>query len=238
VIPALHVRMSAYTASFRHPLIISGTQLTTPMPALSNLLGVMSACAGRAVSPSETRIGFEFRTDNTFLEIERTVRFQMDKLGRLRPHAKGQGLVNRQVHSKPQLDLFVTNVDLRAVFERPAATPWFGRSQDIAWIEFVRDVELTETASGAIGPTLVPFAADGPPGLIMQLPEWFENSTEGQPRVAGPFRKFHAMWPHFVDFRFAASMANLFHPSDAEGAEDVIYLHQWTRVPAADSSQE
>src|SRR5688572_608995 len=82
VVSALHVRLEGITASFRHPLVISGTQISTPMPAYSNLLGMMSACAGRVVRPAETRVGFEFHCRSHDLELERTVRWQMDKQGR------------------------------------------------------------------------------------------------------------------------------------------------------------
>jgi len=83
-IPALHIQLEGLTASFRHPLTISGTQISTPMPAYSNILGMISACAGRVVKPSETRVGFEFHCQSHDLELERTVRWVVKK-GRLKP---------------------------------------------------------------------------------------------------------------------------------------------------------
>lgn len=224
---ALHVRLEALTASFRHPLILSGTQLSTSMPAYSNLLGMLSACAGRCVTPVETQIGFEFHCESHDIELERTTRWQMDKQNRLKPHSKGPGINRRQVYWRPKLDLYISNHSLQNIFERPAATPCFGRSQDIAWIKSVQLVDLHPVLKGRLGPTLIPLPQPGIAGLIVRLPEWFENTAPGRPRKAGPFGHYYAMLSTAGKLRFEISRSNLFHPSDAEGSEDVIYLHQW-----------
>lgn len=226
-IKALHVRLEGLTASFRHPLVISGTQLSTPMPAYSNILGMISACSGRVVGPRETKIGFEFHCQSHSLELERTVRWQLDKQGRLKPHSKGQGINYRQVYWAPCLDLYVTNLDFGPAFERPTATPCFGRSQDIAWIKWVRDVDLIPVSRGCLGPTLIPYPQQGVPGLIVRLPEWFDNTAVGRPRRPGPFGHYQAMLPTVGEIRFEVERDDLFHPSKSVGDKDVIYLHRW-----------
>jgi CRISPR-associated protein Cas5t len=227
VIKALHVRLEGFSASFRHPLVLSGTQLSTPMPAFSNVLGMISACAGRAVGRAETRVGFEFHCESRDVELERTVRWQIDKQGWLNPHTKGQGIGYRQVYWLPKLDLYVQNLQLRSVFEEPAATPCFGRSQDIAWIKWCREVELQPRATGALGPTLIPYPQPGIAGLIVRLPEWFENGVVGRPRRPGPFGHYQAIPPTVGEMRFHVQRDDLFHPSDAEHEDDVIYFHNW-----------
>lgn len=224
---ALHVRIEGLSASFRHPLILSGTQISTSMPAYSNLLGMLSACAGRVITPNETQVGFEFHCESHDFELERTTRWQMDKKNRLKPHSKGPGINRRQVYWRPQLDLYITNQSLKRIFERPAATPCFGRSQDIAWIKWVQEVELYPLAKGRLGPTLIPFPQSGIAGLIVRLPEWFENVSIGKPRKVGPFGHYFAMLPTTGALRFEVSRSSLFHPSDAKADDDVIYLHEW-----------
>ena len=91
--PALHIRLEGLSSSFRHPLTISGTQISTPVPSYSNLLGMISTCAGRIIKPEETRIGFEFHCQSDDLELERTVRWEV-KGGKLKQHSKGQGISN------------------------------------------------------------------------------------------------------------------------------------------------
>src|SRR5581483_4180717 len=161
------------------------------------------------------------------LELERTVRWQMDKRGRLKPHSKGQGISYRQVYWSPCLDLYVTNPAFRSTFERPAATPCFGRSQDIAWIKWVREVILHPVSKGNLGPTLIPYPQSGIAGTIVRLPEWFENAMAGRPRKPGPFGYYQAMLPTVGDLRVDVERADLFYPSDATRQNDVIYLHQW-----------
>jgi CRISPR-associated protein Cas5t len=215
------------TASFRHPLTISGTQLSTPVPAYSNVLGMISACAGRFVQPSETRVGFEFVIESQWIELERTVRFQMDKGGKLRFHSKGQGLGFRQVFGSPTLDLYVTNLNLLHAFERPAATPRFGRSQDVAWIKTVERISLEPVHRGAIGPTLLPYPQPGIPGAILRLPESFECLAAGECRAPGPIGYYQALPSLVRGLRFQVERSDLFHPTDAARQEDAIYLHRW-----------
>lgn len=226
-IPALHIQLEGLTASFRHPLTISGTQISTPVPSYSNLLGMISACTGRIVKPDETRIGFEFHCQSHDLELERTNRLMVDKKGRLRPHPKGQGISKRQVYFYPKLDLYATNLHLMGAFKNPMATPCLGRSQDIAWIVFVREIELYPMVKGELGPTLIPMPQSGVPGLVVRLPDWMENTRMGYPRESGPFGIYQAMIPT-TKLRFEVERKNLFHPSDSDGENYVIYLHEWT----------
>jgi CRISPR-associated protein Cas5t len=226
-VKALHVRLEALTASFRHPLILSGTQVTTSMPAYSNVLGMLSACAGRAITPNDGEIGFEFHCEGLDVELERTTRWQMGKHNRLKPHSKGPGINHRQFYWRPCLDLYITNISLRSIFEQPAATPCFGRSQDIAWIKWIKDIDLNPVPRGRLGPTLLPLPQVGIAGLIVRLPEWFENAEPGKVRKAGPFGHYFAMVPTIGDMRFEINRPNLFHPSDSVNVDDVIYLHKW-----------
>ncbi len=251
-IPALHVRLEGITASFRPPLAISGTQISTPVPSYSNLLGIISACAGRIVKPDETRIGFEFHCQSHDIEIERKDRLAL-KGGKLGPISKTnapkdyrlhvktssesfsgfleeirQGVGYRQVYWYPKMDLYVTNLELKKAFEKPAATPCFGRSQDIAWIKFVEPIGLHPVSKGAIGPTLIPMPQLGVPGLVMRLPEWMENTRMGYTREPGPFGIYQAMIPT-TDFFCVIERKNLYHPSDAERNDYVIYLHEWIK---------
>jgi CRISPR-associated protein Cas5t len=225
-LPALHIRLEGFTSSFRHPLTISGIQVSTPMPAYSNILGMISACAGRIISPSDTRVGFEFHCQSHDLELERTIRLMVDKKGRLKPQPKGQGILKRQVYWYPQLDLYVTNLELKRFFESPVATPCFGRSQDIAWIKFVKEIGLTPMARGALGPTLISMPQSGVPGLPVRLPEWIENKKMGYTREPGPFGVYQAMIPT-TEILFEVERENLYHPSDSKKDNYVIYLHNW-----------
>lgn len=226
-IVALHVQMEAFTAFFKHPLTITGTQISLPCPPYSTLLGMISAIAGKVISPFETRIGFEFHCSSRDIEIEKTDRLALNR-GVLSPHREGQGILKRYVYFRPELDLYVTDLELEQAFHSPVSTPSLGRSQDIAWIKSVEKVELTETPSGKIGPTLIPEIKMNIPSLLVRCPEWFENGVEGRTRIAGPFGFYQGLLPTTRE-RFLVSMSNLYHPSSMKEPCDAIYLHEWLR---------
>jgi len=200
LINAVHVRFEGLTASFRYPLIISGNQLSMPMPSYSTILGLISACSGRIVKPSETRVGFEFRCTSNNFDIERTMRLKVDKRGRLTRN-KEQGISNRDVYWFPKLDLYLSNTDLKEAFENPAATPCLGRSQDLAWITYVKGITLEPAPSGNIGPTMLSKLQERVPVLPIKAPEWMNNSREGYLRELGPFDTYLAINP-LTDKRF------------------------------------
>jgi CRISPR-associated protein Cas5t len=226
-VAALHVQMEGFTAFFKHPLTITGTQISLPCPPYSTLLGMLSAVAGRIISPSETRVGFEFHCSSRDIEIEKTERLALSK-DTLSPHKEGHGILKRYVYFHPELDLYVTNLELEKAFRSPISTPSLGRSQDIAWIRNVEEVELTKTPSGKIGPTLIPEIKMNIPSLLVRYPEWFENAAQGRTRIAGPFGFYQGLMPTTRD-RFLVSMRNLYHPSNMKDPCDAIYLHEWLK---------
>lgn len=225
----VHVRLEGLTASFRYPLLISGTQASLPVPGYTNILGMISACAGRVVSPREVRVGFEYRYRGQGLDLQSTRRWTLER-GRLKEHRKGSGLLRRQFHVEPRLDLYVVPATMNAVFESPVAAPRFGRSEDLAWIVFVRPVSLVPVSRGAIGATLIARDAVQTHGLPLTLAEWFEAGPFGQPRRVGAMGRFISLPPTADGMRFDVRGNELFHPSDAEGLDDAVYLHAWSQA--------
>jgi CRISPR-associated protein Cas5t len=224
-ITALHVQMEGFTAFFKHPLTITGTQISLPCPPYSTLLGMLSAVAGRFVSHTETRIGFEFHCSSQDVEIEKTNRLALNK-GTLSPHREGQGVLKRYIYFQPKLDIYLTNLGFEQAFQSPVYTPSLGRSQDIAWIKKIETVELTEMSSGLIGPTLIPEIKNNIPSLLVRCPEWFENNVEGRTRISGPFGFYQGLLPTSKE-RFPVTMKNLYHPSNLADPQGGIYLHEW-----------
>jgi len=186
---------------------------------------MLSAIAGMVITPADTRIGFEFKCSSKDIEIEKTDRLSLSK-GVLTRHREGQGIIKRYIYFRPELDLYVTNLELEQAFLSPVSTPSFGRSQDIAWIKKVEKVQLTEMQSGKIGPTLIPEIKMNIPSLLVRCPEWFENNIEGRTRLAGTFGFYQGLLPTTKE-RFAVTMKNLYHPSNLADSDNVIYLHQW-----------
>ena len=224
-IPAIHIQLESFTAFFRHPLTISGTQVTMPTPSYSTLLGLISACAGKVISPKDTQIGFEFWSRSNDNENERTERLVYEK-GKLKSHREGSGILNRKIHFKTRLELYLTNLDLKDAFENPVNAPCIGRSQDLAWITLVKDVKLYPQKSGNLGPALIPGFVENVPGMLLRCVDWYENTTFGFTRLAGKVGRYHSMLST-SETRFDVTAKNLYHPDDAKD-NDVIYLHDWT----------
>jgi len=230
--PAVHVHMEGLTAFFRAVWSVTASQITLPCPSYSNLLGLISACAGRVVRPSDTRIGFEFGHTSEGEEMERTNRFELSG-NHLKEHWKGQGVLYRQIHFKPRLDLYLTNLDLADAFDNPVATPCMGRSQDICWITKVETVKLTAVESGKIGSTLISsrLIKGYLSPEIVRCAEWFENEGQGRVRNVGAVGLYQAIPPSDNDngVRVNKRISNLYHPSNMPDIDDVIYLHEWTK---------
>jgi CRISPR-associated protein Cas5t len=188
----LHARLEGWTATFRLPLIYSGTSLTAPVPPYSTVLGLLGNMAAREIAPNETRIGYVFRSRGTAYDLETTRRLEMDKSGRLKAQ-RVPGIAKRQFHVGPVLDLYLDNLAFRKAFELPANAPCFGRSQDIAWISLVEEIDSEPCVDGIIRGTLIPFPQKGASGQILNLPDYFVNDRRGYTRRTGQSAKFLAV---------------------------------------------
>ncbi|HWQ33382.1 MAG TPA: CRISPR-associated protein Cas5 [Blastocatellia bacterium] len=220
----LYVRLEGWTATFRLPLIYSGTGLTSPVPPYSTLLGLIGALAGREIAPDETRIGYVFRSHGTGFDLETTRRLELGSNGKLKPQ-KVPGIARRQFHTRPSLDLYLDNPDLRQYFEFPANPPCLGRSQDLAWITCISEVEAEATPAGTIRGTLIPFPQPGATGVILPLPDYLLNDQKGFTRQVGRVTKFQA-----VRYEAPAQIRrdDLYRLEGAQ-KDEVIYLRSLSR---------
>lgn len=212
----LHAKIVGWTATFRMPLLYSGTGLTAPVPPYSTLLGFIGNLAAREIKPHETRIGYVFKSSGTAIDMETTQRLKMTG-NNLRPQEKG--IVKRQFHLNPTLDIYLDNLDFQDFFENPLNTPSLGRSQDLVWIEKTEIIEAESISEAKVGGTLLPFPQSDASGQILNLPEYFFNDERGYTRRTGKTSKFVA-----VKYENASNISrdDLFRINDSETA---IYLH-------------
>jgi CRISPR-associated protein Cas5t len=217
----LYIRLEGWTATFRLPLIYSGTGLTAPMPPYSTLLGLIGNLAARQMTPSETRIGYIFRSEGTSYDLETTRRLEMGKDGRLKSQIV-PGIVKRQFHVRPSIDLFLDNLSLLSAFESPANVPCLGRSQDLAWITKIKEVDAKPRETGILRGTLIPFPQPGATGVILPLPDYINNDQTGFTREVGRVSKFQAVR---YETPVQVTRPDLFQV-DVEGmaTDEVVYL--------------
>lgn len=219
----IYVSIRAWTATFRLPLLYSGTGLTSPMPPYSTLLGLIGATIGREIKPDETKIGFVFKSTGTAIDLETTQRLYVDDKGRLKPQ-KETGIAKRQFHIKPELELYLDNLSFKKAFEYPANSLCLGRSQDLAWISVVEEVEADSVPEGIIKGTLIPFPEPNAAGLILLLPNYFDNSDYGYARETGKLVKYQA-----IKYEAPAKIRrNNLYSLKASG--ETIYLHSLTNL--------
>src|SRR5436309_14078036 len=85
-----------------------------------------------------------------------------------------QGVMRRKTHFMPELDLYLTNLDLTHSFTHPLSPPCLGRSQDLCWITKVEEVGLKPMKSGNLGSTMIDsrIIKKNIPGYIVRYPEW------------------------------------------------------------------
>ena len=163
---ALHVRFDGLSASYPYPFLRTGTVLTLPVPPYSSILGMMSACAGYDIVPENMWLGYEFFSgERRTIDIETTHRLKTDKKGQLRKNPE-LGIGKREFHVFPRLDIYLNRVELRTIFENPIATPRFGRSQDIAWVTAINEIDLNPLNEGVPRGTLLPYP-DSPIGHVL-----------------------------------------------------------------------
>lgn len=216
----LYVCIRGWTATFRLPLLYSGTGLTSPLPPYSTLLGLIGSLAGRQIHWGDTRIGFIFQCAGTAIDLESLERLQLDK-GKLKKHPD-RNVVRRQFLINPQLDLFLDNLELQEAFELPKNPPCLGRSQDLAWIKSVKQIEAKPIKRGLIRGTLVPFPQEGVSGQILVLPDFFDNVKDGYTRTVGKLNRYQAVkWdmPATVEDVKEGELLSI------DGRQEAIYLH-------------
>ena len=217
----LRVYLRGWTATFRLPLLYTGTGLSVPIPPYSTLLGLIGSVAGREVQPDETRIGYEFRSEGLAIDLERTQRLKMNtKTRRLRPQPE-RGVAKRQFHVRPQLDLYLDNLDFCVAFELPQNPPCLGRSQDVAWITAVDIVEAEPVAEGTVQGTLIPFPEPKAGGMILRLPDYFDNADTGYTRSIGRLGMYQVV-KHDTPARIRRE--GLVHVQDLPEGH-AVYLH-------------
>lgn len=174
----LHVTFEAFTATYKMPFINTGIAICAPVPSYSNIVGLISCCAGRYIDKDETRIGFKYEYRGKGKDLETTQRLELDSKGNLKRNPE-PGIVTREFHTYPRLDIFLDNIEFMSCFERPAGVPTLGRSQDIAWITNVEILEMQEVREGLIKPTLIPFPCESIGGRVIRYCDYYINDRTG-----------------------------------------------------------
>ena len=182
------VDLSAWTASFRYPNLISGVQPTLEVPPLSTVLGLLNAAAGRYLTHEEgLEIGYYFEFAAKEFDVETIYAMGTTKDGK--PNNSGNSnVVRRQFLFDVSLSLYLPDRRLADLFQAPAFQLLLGRSGDLATVEQIAEVELTEKSRAEkVRGQIIPLAGNMLPGVIQALPRYFTDAFPRQNIGTEPF---------------------------------------------------
>ena len=192
------IKISAWTASFRYPNIISVYQPTLEVPPLSTILGLMNACAGRYLNHTDMEIGYYFSYRSISNDLETIYQMEYDK-GTAKKQVKSN-VINRQFLFDNTLYIYIIDKDLATI-------------EDIV----ICDLKEVNNASKIKG-QIVPFNSNFLPGTIQALPKYFTNTI---PRENVGTEAYSVIGCNSDDF-----LTNLSALRDSINGEDVdIYMH-------------
>lgn len=160
-----------------------GFQPTLPIPPPSTIYGLISAAAGRVVTPYDTFIAYSFRSEGRTVDLERILEMPLDGGGKW-------NVINREILLNAELDLYV-DPSLQGAFLRPHFPLLLGRSSDLATVDVVETVDLEEVSVDEVSTFGESVYTDPPRGfrlsLLYALPVYF---TDTIPRRAVGTRPF------------------------------------------------
>lgn len=185
---AIRVDLSAWTASFRYPNLISGIQPTLDVPPLSTVLGLLNAAAGRYLLHDEAlQIGYYFEYAARGVDLETIYQIESGSKGQSTNNANSN-IMRREFLFEARLSLYLPDVILAAMFEAPVFSLLLGRSGDLATIEEIREVELLEVANASkVKGQIVPFVGNHLPGKLQALPKYFTDTLPRRNLGTEPF---------------------------------------------------
>lgn len=195
---AFRIKISSYTGSFRHPTIITGKQPTLQVPPVSVIMGIFSAVCGTIITTKDVDFGYVFEGLTRFYDLE-TIH-KIDKITKDKMDIKSD-IVSREMFFNPVLYLYIKDEKLAGKFRKPFYPLLLGRSNDLATVEEVKEVELEKQSDVYLYGTCVPFSREKIiPGYIQSLPTYFvyeDGSLVRKPKEIKPYILVNE--PHLSD---------------------------------------
>jgi CRISPR-associated protein Cas5t len=171
--------ISSWTASFRYPNLISGFQPTLEVPPISTVLGLLNAAAGRYIEHKQIKIGYYFTYEAKTIDLETIYQIEI-KTGANSNYPSNvakSNVINREILFNCKLYLYLNDEDLVDYFRKPYYQLVLGRSNDLATVEAIEEVRLTENHSPEnLTGQIIPFTGNFLAGEIQALPKYFSNT--------------------------------------------------------------
>jgi CRISPR-associated protein Cas5t len=182
--------IEAPVTSFRYPHFLIARQISFDMPPPSTIYGHVASAVGDLIAPDSFRFGYHFEFQSRASDLEH--QHIISRPAGLRPtftleevkHPVSVDVVVqphlRDFLFKPRLTLYLDPPDLASAFRSPVFCVVLGRSQDLANVASVDEIDL-EPADGAyLEHTLLPFSFRpfAPFGVTVLMPRYIEPPPE------------------------------------------------------------
>ena len=167
-----------------------GYQITSRVPPISTIIGIISAAAGYDISQDELSwLAYRFEYSVVETDLETIIAYTQDG-GSYSPKFKGINTVpiNREFMYMPHLVLYLPKDSFGAAFFKPCYQLCLGRSQDVATVESIKEVQLRKSLDTSVKGILLPFpVSDDAPKSMIYLPVFMSDSIPRTPKVVKIF---------------------------------------------------
>lgn len=215
------IKLTSWTASFRYPNLISGYQPTLDVPPISTVLGLLNAAAGKYLEYSLLQIGYYFEYDAKATDLETIYQVALVKGKKYPSNIVKSNVIKREFLYDCRLYIYLQDNKLVEYLKAPYYSLVLGRSGDLATIESVEEIELTENKMPEnIRGQIIPFTGNYLPGEIQALPHYFTDSIPRKNLGTEPYSVISC-------FNKNVGVADLITYTDTIDEKKVdIYFHQ------------
>jgi|SRR5579875_1275295 len=183
----IRVTVESPTTSFRLPHFLVGRQVSYDMPPPSTIYGHVASALGELPDPASFQFGIDFRFLGRCSDLEHqhiiTAGGQPFTESGRKHRTSVQAIIQphfRDFLFRPRMLLYITRPDWAEAFSSPAFCVILGRSQDLASITSITEVELQEREGAYLENTLLPFSFRPylPVGTTLLMPRLIEPPPE------------------------------------------------------------
>jgi len=170
------IDITAWTSSFKYPNLISGFQPTLEVPPISTILGIINAASGKYLKYDKLKIGYYFEFEAKQVDLETIYQIEAHEKGYPKNTTK-PNVINREFLYNNHLIVYMQEKEIVDYFKLPVYPLLLGRSNDLATINSIFEVELREiNMADKIKGQIVPFVGNYLPGLVQPLPKYFSDT--------------------------------------------------------------
>ncbi|HEX2846011.1 MAG TPA: type I-B CRISPR-associated protein Cas5b [Chitinophagaceae bacterium] len=213
------IDIESWTASFRYPNLISGTQPTLEVPPISTVLGLINAAAGQYLRHKNLQLGYYFQYQGEGEDLE-TIYQISSKDGTPTNNAKSN-IIYRRFLFDNFLRIYTTDEKIAKYLATPYFQLLLGRMNDLASVTNIFQKAEMEKVEGAtqIRGQIIPFMYHLP-GQIQALPKYFTDEFPRKNLGTEPYS--------IINYRSGGIETDLTAYRDTlpNGKEVDIYFHE------------